>query len=514
MPVRVVSADESAQRDQAAIDSGTPSRTLMQRAGAGAARAITDKFGSLLSDGVQVFTGSGNNGGDGWVVAGALARAGYAVRVTEAGAAKTLDAVAERDAALEILSARTGAEKADAEAAPGVVVDALLGTGFRGEPHGIVQESIARVNELRARGSSVASLDIPSGLDASTGAHGECVHADLTVSFGGIKRGTLLARDCCGEIVTIDIGLVAHGREADSRLPLLIDRAWVAATIPPLRYDSHKGQRKHLAIVGGAKGMGGAAVLAARASLRSGIGLVRAVVAQENTTALLLSTPSALVSAWSRDRSEVERDLGEWADALVVGPGMGKSSESREILELVLQVSQQPVVLDADALNLFENEVSSLRDHLRGRQALLTPHPAEFARLAGMDVKTVLAERFDVGSALAADLSATILLKGTPTVIFAPTGERLVSARGTAALGTGGSGDILAGIAGALLAQTGNAVSAGACAAWIHGKAAELCGYVRGTTLEDVLYALPRAWNENDPPVEPPVLTRLPAVAQ
>ena len=511
MPVRVVSADESALRDQAAINSGTPSRTLMQRAGAGAADAIVRRFRSRLNDGAVVFAGPGNNGGDGWVVAGRLARSGFPVKVSEAGSAKTPDAIAERDAALEILARATTTENGASEN-PGVVIDALLGTGFHGQPHGVVQQAISRVNELRATGTNVVSLDIPSGLDATSGAHGECVMADLTVSFGGLKRGSLLARDCCGEILVIDIGLDAGDRSLAGGLPLLIDRAWVAARVPALRYDVHKGARKHLAIVGGAPGMGGAIVLGARAALRSGIGLVRAVVAPENTTALLLSTPAALVSAWSNERAVVDGEIREWADAIVIGPGMGRSREAREMLDLVLDASKKPLVLDADALNVFENDIPSLRAHLRGRQALLTPHAAEFARLAGTDVNTVLNERFAIGSALAADLGATVLLKGTPTVIFSPTGERFVSPRGTAALGTGGSGDILAGIAGALLAQTENPVTAAGCAAWIHGRAAELCGYVRGTTLEDVLYALPRAWNEDEQPVQTPVIARLPAV--
>lgn len=461
----------------------------MQRAGIGAADEITRRFGARLNEGVLVFTGSGNNGGDGRVVAGRLARAGVSVKVVQAGEASDM-------------------------VAPGVVVDALLGTGFRGIPRGAVQESIARVNELRKSGSTVASLDVPSGLNATTGEHSNCVVADVTLSFGGLKRGTLLARDCCGEIVVLDIGLDAAAPRSDEKLPLLIDRDWVAARLPVLKYDSHKGERKHLAIVGGGTGMGGAAVLAARAALSSGIGLLRAVVASDNTGAMLHATPAALVSAWPRDRAEIERDIGDWADAVVIGPGMGRSREAKDLLELVLSISRQPLVLDADALNLFENDVASLRDHLRGRESLITPHVAEFARLAGTDVKTVLAERFDIGSSLAASLGATVLLKGAPTVIFAPTGERLVSSRGTAALGTGGSGDILAGIAGTLLAQTENAVTAASCAAWIHGRAAELCGYVRGTTLEDVLYALPRAWNEDEAPLESPVVARLPAVAR
>jgi NAD(P)H-hydrate epimerase len=165
-------------------------------------------------------------------------------------------------------------------------------------------------------------------------------------------------------------------------------------------------------------------------------------------------------------------------------------------------------------LNVFDGDVGALGRLLKGRPALLTPHVAEFARLAKIDVKDVLDNRFDVGTEIARDLGATVLLKGSPTVVFAPDGERYVVARGTAALGTGGSGDLLAGIAGTLLAQTLDASVSASCAAWVHGRAAEFCEYVRGTTLEDVLYALPRAWNEEEPRVMPPVMAVLPAVAR
>ncbi len=505
MPVRVVSAQESAERDRAAIETGTPSRTLMQRAGKAAAEEITRRFGNQLNLGVAVFVGPGNNGGDGWVVAGHLVRAGIGVTVFESGEAKTPDAITERAAVIESVSQ------------PGdtmfgrVAVDALLGTGFRGAPRGGVAKCIAEINGLREMGWSVASLDVPSGLDATTGQRDECVVADLTLSFGGIKRGTLLARDCCGEIVVIDIGLddTLPGAE---RLPLLVDRQWVASNLPVLRYDAHKGDRRHLAIVGGGKGMAGAAILAVRGALRSGIGLVRAVVARENTAAVVGATPAALVAAWPKYRANVHVDIGDWAHAIVIGPGMGRSPASRNTVELVLASTRQPVLLDADALNIFETDVTELRDLIAGRPALLTPHAKEFARLAGTDVNTVVAEGFDIGSSLAARLGATVLLKGTPTVIFSPNGERLVSPRGTSALGTGGSGDILAGIAGTLLAQTNDPPIAAACAAWVHGRAAELCEYVRGTTLEDVLYALPRAWNEDELPFDAPILARLPAV--
>jgi hydroxyethylthiazole kinase-like uncharacterized protein yjeF len=481
----------------------------MERAGAGAADEIARRYPEQLREGVVVFTGPGNNGGDGWVVAGCLARDGVKVTVVEVVAAKSPDAVARKMAAIDSVIV---AESAPQDAA--VVIDALLGTGSEGEPRGKILEGIATINQLHSTGARVAALDLPSGLDATTGSHSACVIADVSLSFGAVKRGSLLARDYCGEIVVLDIGLDAVPHPTDDALPVLIDGAWVKFHIPPIRYDAHKGVRKHLALVGGGPGMPGAIVLACRAALRSGVGLVRALVAPANVSAILEAAPSALISEWPTGKEEIHAKISTWAHAMVIGPGLGQSDETRRLVERILQDSQIPVLLDADALNVFEGEAKSLGALLAGRPALITPHAAEFARLAGVSVKEVLDNRFDIGGELASAISATVLLKGSPTVIFTPGGDRFVVARGTAALGTGGSGDILAGVAGTLLAQTNDAATAACCAAWVDGRAAELCEYVRGTTLEDVLYALPRAWNETEPTPEAPVLARLPAVAR
>jgi ADP-dependent NAD(P)H-hydrate dehydratase / NAD(P)H-hydrate epimerase len=516
MPAWVVSAKESAERDRAAIERGTPSRLLMQRAGTAAAREISRRYSERLRNGAVVFTGPGNNGGDGWVVASILARDGVQVTVVEvekATRAKSPDAVAEREAAIDLVKLADSADDGSA-----VVIDALLGTGFEGEPRGKIGEAIARINELRGQRALIAALDVPSGLDATTGQHSACVVADLTLSFGGVKRGTLLARDCCGEIVALDIGLDERSVKAPTKrsptelpLPILVDGAWARSRIPPIRYDAHKGIRKHLAVVGGGKG---AVVLASRGALRSGIGLLRVLVAPDNVSPVLSAVPSALISDWPSSANHISAEISKWADAVVIGPGLGKSKETKKLVERILGDSAIPAVLDADALNVFEGDAKSLGRLLEGRPALITPHPVEFARLAELDVKTVLGNRFDVGLALSRELGATVLLKGSPTVIFTPDGYRYVVARGTAALGTGGSGDLLDGIAGTMLAQTQDATAAGCCSAWVHGRAAELCEYVRGTTLEDVLYALPRAWNELEPPPEPPVQAELPAVAR
>jgi len=312
--------------------------------------------------------------------------------------------------------------------------------------------------------------------------------------------------------VVIDIGLDEQSAN-QPRLPILATSEWVFDRIPPIRYDAHKGTRRHLAFIGGGPGMPGAVVLGARAALRSGVGLVRTMVAPENTTAVLSAVPSALNSTWPETDDAIKSEIAGWADAIAIGPGLGHSDKSRQLVENVLRGTNVPVLLDADALNDFANDTASLARLLLGKRALVTPHVAEFARLMGTDANTVLANRFDIGTDLAQKLGAIVLLKGSPTVIFSPGGDRIVVARGSAALGTGGSGDILAGIAGTLLAQMDDPLEAAACAAWAHGRAAELCAHVRGTTLEDVLYALPRAWNEPEPVPPAPVMAILPAVA-
>lgn len=481
----------------------------MERAGTGAADEILRRYREQLRDGATVYTGPGNNGGDGWVVAGRLARDGVKVTVVEAVPAKSPDAIAWKKAAVDSVTVADSARHR-----VGVVIDALLGTGSEGDPRGKIADGIAGINQMRSSGARVAALDIPSGLDATTGTHSTCVVADVTLSFGSAKRGSLLARDCCGEIVVLDIGLDDDAGSAHDRLPTLVDGEWVRSHIPPIGYDAHKGSRKHLTIVGGGPGMPGAVVLATRAALRSGIGLVRALVASGNVGVVLEAAPSALISEWPSNHKEIAAEISKWAHAIVIGPGLGKSKETRDLVEKILGDSKVPVLLDADALNVFEGETEALKKLITGRAALITPHVAEFARLAGLNVEKVLSSRFDIGVELASAIGATVLLKGSPTVIFTPTGERFVVPRGTAALGTGGSGDILSGIAGTLLAQRADPTAVASCAAWVHGRAAELCAYVRGTTLEDLLYALPRAWNEGEPAPVPPVLARIPAVAR
>ncbi|MBW7935163.1 MAG: NAD(P)H-hydrate dehydratase, partial [Gemmatimonadaceae bacterium] len=324
-----------------------------------------------------------------------------------------------------------------------------------------------------------------------------------------------LARDWCGEIVVVDIGLGEHAN-LDDGAPLLADAAWVRDVVPRIGADAHKGARKKVVVVGGVRGMAGAVLLAGRAALRSGVGLVKLVVDAENLDLVQTALPEALATQWPTTDDEAAA-LGAWGDALLIGPGLGRSDASRALVERVLRATRLPVVIDADAINVFAGEPDVVRTFVHGREALLTPHPLEFARLANAEPAAVNAERFEAAAPLAAATGATVLLKGVPTVVAAPDGARVVSASGSPVLGQGGSGDMLGGIAVTLMAQCENALHAGAAAAWVHGRAAELAappGEIRGVTLDDVLGALREAWKCESPPRAPHVLAQLAAVGE
>jgi NAD(P)H-hydrate epimerase len=508
MTVPVVTATQAAALDSASIASGTSARALMQRAGAAAAGEIVRRFAELLSTGVAIFTGPGNNGGDGWVVAGALAAEGVAVRVHEALPPSSEDARAERErtvAAVEPQAPR-GDER--------IVVDALLGTGATGAPRGAVADAVRKITDLRVAGASVVALDMPSGLDATTGVSDGGVRAHLTLSFGSVKRGQLLNRDVCGTVVALDIG-IGDAVARETQLPRLIDHSWVFARIPPIPFDAHKGTRCRLVITGGALGMAGAVTLAASGAFRSGIGMVRLVVAPENFMIAQTAVPQAIAASWPGSAERARELLEGWAHSLVIGPGLGNSDPSRRAFELITDAFQGPTLIDADGLNILASDPERLARLTSTQPVLITPHSGEMARLDGSAPEGVKVERFELAPRFAVRSGAVVLLKGVPTVIAAPDGRVTVSAAGTPVLATGGSGDILAGIAGTLLAQMTDPFEAASCAAWLHGRAGEIAAArysTRGATLQHVLDCLTHVWTDAPNRLQYPVLAELPAV--
>ena len=510
--VPVVTGPQAAARDAAAIQSGIPSRALMQRAGALSAAEIALRYADRLKAGVLVLAGPGNNGGDAWVVAGALAASGVRVRVAEVMPANTDDARAERADALRSVEAVPGDDPFRGE---GVVVDGLLGTGSSGAPRGPIAAAVRAIRDARERGATIVALDVPTGIDATTGEIHTPIRADLTLTYGTLKRGHLLARAAVGRLAVLDIGLGAHAT-LDDAAPRIVSGRWVASRLPPIAADAHKGSKKKLAIVGGGPGMTGAAVLAARAAWRSGVGMVKLVVARESLASVQEAEPQALTAAWPQSAADVQRDIAKWADVVAIGPGLGAGTASRALVERVLESFEGPVVLDADAINVFHSDVNAMARLIYRRSAILTPHPVEFARLSGVAVDDVLARRFEIGLPVAKHTGAVVLLKGQPTVLSAPSGEVLVSASGTPLLAAAGSGDLLTGMVATLLGQIGDPLPAAACAAWVHGRAAFLAHRgqpgVRGRSLDDVIAALPRAWSVRGGPTRSPVLLELPPI--
>jgi ADP-dependent NAD(P)H-hydrate dehydratase / NAD(P)H-hydrate epimerase len=500
--IAVVTAEGARELDARTIAALPDSYTLLRRA-ATAAVAWLDARDERSA---AVFVGVGNNGGDGWLIAGMLRQLGWNVTVHAAGEPKTADAArAKADAeGGGVFTPPTGTEA--------LILDALLGTGARGEPRDVIAAAIHDMLMLRRADTVSIAIDLPSALDATTGEDGGALPVDHTLTFGSIKRGQLLRRDLTGALHVLDIGLV----DAPDA-PSIVDARSVLEWLPGIAPDAWKGTRGRLAIVGGGAGMAGAVILASRGAHASGIGMVRADVSTEAALALQVATPFATVHTWHTD--DWRTIDARWPDAMVIGPGLdGTDAALRERVLQLLHNFRGPVVLDAGALTAFhhiarpdaentedanDGHYEALRHALRGREALLTPHVGEFrglvaARPSSRASTVTGVSRFDDPQVLARALNATILLKGVPTVIASPTGVTHVSATGNPALAMGGTGDLLSGIAGAMLAQGLSALHAGGIAAWVHGCAAEQAvarrGGWRGVTMELLIQEVSNVW--------------------
>jgi len=508
-PIPVLSASEAAAWDSAArTQYRVPSRVLMETAGRAVAQVLVTALPHAVSGGVLVAAGAGNNGGDGWVIARALHAVGIPVWVAAVDP-KTDDAIDNRALARLDGVRELGREEAWPQAA--MAVDALLGTGAAGPAKGDV---LALARRLAEYGAPILAVDGPTGLDLTSGeAHGP-VHAQLTVTFGGPRRGHLLAREWCGKVVVVDIGFPPP--PPDSAWPLLVTDAWAAARLPRLMPQMHKGDRGRVCVIGGAEGLTGAALHAARAALAAGAGVVKLVASRDTITAAQASLPDVLTveSSLGPELEPDVLDVIDWADAVVIGPGFGREPREtrKSFLAAVLSRRPVPAVLDADALHVTPEPLAP-----SPRSLVLTPHLGEFRALAGDALADEAAnDRWSATARAAAKLRCTVLLKGVPTVIADLRGPEHVVASGNPGLATGGSGDMLAGFIGAFLARGTAPVEAAALGAHALGRAAEQGARqwtARSLRPADVLAALPdvwRAWKEVKPH-RPPVLAELEA---
>jgi ADP-dependent NAD(P)H-hydrate dehydratase / NAD(P)H-hydrate epimerase len=478
----------------------------METAGRALVQVLVAEMPSAVSGGVLIAAGAGNNGGDGWVMARALHAAGIPVWVAALDP-KTDDAIDNRALARVDGVHELGREEAWPHAS--VAVDALLGTGAAGPVKG---EVLALAERLVAFGAPIVAVDGPTGLDLTSGeAHGP-IRAQLTVTFGGPRRGHLLAREWCGKVVVVDIGLPP----GDAAWPVLVTDVWAAARLPRLAPQMHKGDRGRVCVIGGADGMTGAALHAARAALAAGAGLVKLVAARDTITAAQASLPDLLTveSALGDALEPAVAQALDWADAIVLGPGIGREPRTARagFVRGVLAGRPIPTVIDADALHLLPEILTP-----GSRPLVCTPHLGEFRALAGDALADEAAnDRWSAAARAAGKLKCTVLLKGVPTVVADLRGPAHVVASGNPGLATGGSGDLLAGFIGAFLARGTAAVEAAALGAHSLGRAAEQGAKqwtARSLRPADVLAALPEVWRawKDVKPDSPPVLAQLDA---
>ena len=451
---------------------GVSSMALMELAGRGVSVEAARWVRQAAVKGVCVFAGRGNNGGDGYVVARHLHISGIPVRVVGMGGEHSPDCAANR-AVAEKLGIKV------TEEIPGglegwLVVDALLGTGLKEALRGGVLERVVAINDL---GCPVISVDMPTGICGETGrVLGDAVRADATVAIGRVKLGAFGGRgaDLVGELVVVDIGLVDN---ADQHVALVVDGEWVAQRLPARLPSAHKGNHGHLGVVAGSADKAGAAVLLCNAAMRSGCGLVTLLIDPGARGRLSNLRDEVMVEAnGSPTPEQLER-----FDAVAVGPGFGVDPESQELLRALWHDVPVPGVFDADGLTALSVAPAASRF-----QRCITPHPGEAARILGLETSAVQGDRFQACRQLGA--LAPALLKGRNTLVFGD--EMYINRTGTPALATAGSGDVLTGIVGALLAQGLGSVESLVCGAFVHGLAGELAGEAP-IVAGDVIEALP-----------------------
>ena len=508
--MKLVTAKEMKALDvQAQNDYAMPGILLMDNAAQAVAEAVHEALTALEGERVVIFCGGGNNGGDGLGAARWLQSYGVSVRAFVVGAA--LDAV-QGDAAMELamftkaggrvealsteddwVLAELAASKAD------VLVDALLGTGFHGELEGDVLRACELLNKSE---KYILAVDVPTGVNADNGAVSEnAVRADHTVTMALVKTGLLLypGREYCGDIELADISMpVKLVEEYQSDKYRLTDEI-VRELLPLRKANAHKGDAGRVVICAGSPGYTGAAALASDAAVKAGAGLVslytplssRDVLAIKLTEVMVHGLLERMPGILGGGAASDVASSAEAADVLAIGPGLGTSESTQEAVRTILQKITTPVVIDADALTALAGHTEILA--AMQAQKVLTPHPGEMARLTGLEIAEIEADRINVAKKYAEEWQAIVVLKGAPTVIGCPNGTVYVNSTGNSSLATGGCGDVLTGIIAGLAAQEISLQEAAICGVYLHGLAAELTGIDIGLAAGELAALLPQA---------------------
>jgi ADP-dependent NAD(P)H-hydrate dehydratase / NAD(P)H-hydrate epimerase len=508
--MKVLTAEQMAYVDRTTIENGTPGIDLMRNAGMEVFGFIRDVL--CIGSDIVIVAGKGNNGGDGFRIAELCAENGYGVHVLLLG--KKSDV--KGDAAtcmndflkmstnfVEISDSDKLAEHSDVIMSAQLIVDAVFGTGLNGEIKGLPASAIELVN---MSGAAVAAVDIPSGVDATTGNVSKItVNADYTVSFGSPKVGHVVppGRNMCGVIQIADIGFSDEVMDTVESAGNMLTSAEAAQLIPSRQYDAHKGSAGRVFLLAGSVGMTGAAALSASSVMRAGAGTVTVgcpeslndILEIKLTEVMTLPLPEA-----RRKRCLSLRALGlvrkavSTADVVAVGPGLGTFVETSELVRRFISQYEGCVVLDADGINAFKGNPEALS--AAPAEIVLTPHYGELSRLTGMSVGDIAADPAAAAKKAAALTGSTVLLKGAPTIVADPEGEIWINVTGNEGMATAGMGDVLTGIISGFAAQGRSLFEAAVLGAYVHGMAGDYAADDQGMhsmTAGDVLERLPRA---------------------
>ncbi len=498
--------------DQRTIETyRVPGIVLMENAGLALLQALERRWPEVSRGHVTILTGAGNNGGDGFILARHLWHRGTDVQVVMLATVGRLRGDARRAYEMAraygvpMVSATT--PQAWSRVAPvlqrtTVIVDAMLGTGLQRPASGVYADVIAAVNEVQ---KPTVAVDIPSGLSADHGqVLGPHISATHTVTFALPKRGLLTypGAAAVGELDIIDIGIPQGAVAAEAIDVAMLEEADVRLLLPERQANAHKGSHGHVLVVAGSIGKSGAAVLASQAALRAGAGLVTLAIPAglnaamevqltEVMTLPVAESPTGCMAATAVDTIDAFMPN---TSAMVLGPGLGVGPETKQVVQHLLQRTSVPVVLDADGLTLVAHDPQMLQTC--PAPLILTPHPGELGRLLEMSPAGIQADRLEVALDFVRDTGVHLILKGAHTVIYTPDGQRWINCTGNAALATAGTGDVLAGLIGALLAQGLSPLQSAQGGVYIHGLAGDRVRAGLGATgliASDLIRELPRA---------------------
>ncbi len=486
---KILTARQMKECDHSAIAHGTPSAVLMQRAGNAVYEALISNFDVSNT---LIVCGSGNNGGDGFIVALCLKRAGYSCEIWYVGAGHAMTEETERRYYEAVDEGIPFVEDPHMEEYT-AIVDAIFGIGLSSDPGEVSAMAIEMINNSLV---PVISVDIPSGISSDTGhAYSPFVRADMTVTMEAYKRGHSLFEgiDASGKIICADLGIdTSYAKDADDIIPFSITNKDLSL-IPRRRRDSHKGDFGRILVIGGSIGMCGAAFLSAFAAYRSGAGIVEIYTPEANRAVMQTLLPEAIVTSYSDVIPDISQLITviERASVIVIGPGLGTDERSRYIVRKTFELTDAPIIVDADALNIT---ASDSLDFPTDVPVIVTPHPGELSRLTKKSIRDLSNNTWKNSMSYAKENDVICVSKFARTVIT--DGERLfVNMSGGPSLSKGGSGDVLTGIIAGMLACGLSPIDAAAIGVYVHGCAGDIAAQEMGDyspLARDVINSIPK----------------------